>query len=72
MKVKELVEYELEFYRQQCNFVGDEKDVFELRSKGIPLEEIAELKGYTYDGIKKISKGVSDKMVRVRHYFGTF
>ena len=72
MKIKKLVEYELEFYRQQCNFVGDEKDVFELRGKGIPLEEIAELKGYTYDGIKKVSKEVSDKIIKVQQHFGTF
>ena len=72
MIVSKFIEPELELYRKQCNFVGVEKDVFEMRSKGIPLEEIAEIKGFTYDGIKKVSKGVNEKIIRVQHYFGTF
>ena len=72
MKIKRFIEPELELYRKPCNFVGDEVDVFELRSKGVPLEEIAEIKGYTLDGIKKVSKDVSDKIPRVQHFFSTF
>lgn len=72
MKVKAFIEPELALYRKQCNFVGIEMDVFEMRSRGIPLEEIAELTGFTYDGIKKISKDVNEKIIRVQRYFGTF
>jgi transcriptional regulator len=55
---------ELEHLRTQCNFVGYETDVFELRSKGIPLEEIAEIVNMTVDGIKKISRKVNSKISR--------
>lgn len=55
---------ELEHLRTQCNFVGYETDVFELRSKGIPLEEIAEIVNMTVDGIKKISRKVNNKISR--------
>ena len=72
MIIRKLVEPELNFYRSQCNFVGDEIDVFEMRSKGIPLEEIAETKGFTVDGIKKISRNVNDKITRVQHFYSTF
>lgn len=72
MKIKDFIEPELDLYRKQCNFVGIESELFEMRSKGIPLEEIAELTGFTYDGIKKISKDVNEKIIRVRQYFGTF
>lgn len=72
MILKRFIEPELELYRSQCNFVGDEIAVFEMRSKGHSLEEIAEAKGYTTDGIKKISKAVDEKIIKVQKYFGTF
>lgn len=71
MKVKSFVQPELDLYRSLCNFVGDEIDVFEMRSKGIPLEEIAERTGFTLDGVKKISREVNNKIIRVQHYLGT-
>ena len=72
MKVKRFIEPELDLYRTKCNFVGHELDVFEMRSKDIPLEEIAEITGFTLDGIKKISKEVNNKISRVQNYYGTF
>ena len=69
MIVSRFTESELEYYRKQCNFVNTEIDVFEMRSKGIPLERIAELTGFTHDGIKKISRKVNDKINRAN---GTF
>ena len=67
MVIKRFTEPELRLFRDQCNFVNDEIDVFEMRSKGIPLERIAELKGFTYDGIKKISREVNTKIARIQH-----
>ena len=71
MIVSKFVKPELDLYRSQCNFVGAEIDVFEMRSQGIPLERIAEITGFTYDGIKKISKDVNNKIIRVQHFYGT-
>lgn len=56
---------ELNFLRDNCNFVGNEIDVFELRSKGIPLEQIAETLNMSAEGIKKVSRKVNNKIIRV-------
>lgn len=62
---------ELDHFRTQCNFVGHEKMVFELRSQGIPLEEIAELLNMSVEGIKKVSRKVNNKILKV-HKEGTY
>ena len=31
---------ECEFFRQQCNFTDEERDIFDLRVRGCPLVEI--------------------------------
>ena len=69
MIIADFTEPELEFFRRSCNFVGCERDVFELRSRGVPLEAIAEKVNMSVDGIKKISKKVNNKITRVT--FGT-
>lgn len=56
---------ELNYLRDNCNFVGNESDVFELRSRGIPLEQIAEMLNMSAEGIKKVSKKVNNKISRV-------
>lgn len=65
MKICAFTEIELEFFRCYCNFVGYERDVFELRSKDVPLEAIAEKLDMTIDGINKISRKVNSKIARV-------
>lgn len=56
---------ELNYLRDNCNFVGTESDVFEMRSKGIPLEEIAEILNMSAEGIRKVSRKVNSKITRV-------
>lgn len=56
---------ELNYLRDNCNFVGTESAVFELRSKGIPLEEIAETLNMSAEGIRKVSRKVNNKITRV-------
>ena len=56
---------ELEYFRDACNFVGNEALVFEMRSCGQSLEEIAEILGFSVEGIKKISRKVNGKIRRV-------
>jgi DNA-binding NarL/FixJ family response regulator len=45
--------------------VGVEIDVFEMRSQGFPLEEIAEKVNMSVDGVKKVSRRVTKKIIRV-------
>ena len=65
MIISDFTEIELDFFRRTCNFVGCERDVFELRSKGVPLEQVAEQVNMSVDGIKKISKKVNTKITKV-------
>ena len=67
MVVSDFTVPELDLFRQYCNFVGRERDVFELRSQGIPLEEIAERLNMSVDGIKKVSKKVNSKISRIHN-----
>ncbi len=65
MIIADFTEPELDYFRKTCNFVGDERTVFEFRSKGIPLERIAEYSNLSVDGIKKISRKVNKKINKV-------
>ena len=56
---------ELNYFRTNCNFVGLEVDVFELRSQGITLERIAEELNMSVEGVKRISRKVNKKIKRV-------
>lgn len=65
MIIKDFTEPELEYFRKTCHFVDDERKVFELRSDGIPLEQIAEMLNLSVDGVKKISQKVNRKIIKV-------
>ena len=65
MVVADITVPELTFLRNNCNFVGNELKVFELRSQGISLEEIAERLDMSVEGIKKVSRKVNNKISRV-------
>ena len=65
MVVADFTVPELTFLRNNCNFVGNELKVFELRSQGVPLEEIAERLDMSVEGIKKVSRKVNNKISRV-------
>lgn len=65
MLIKDFTVPELNYLRENCNFVGLELQVFELRSQGVPLEEIAPMLHLTIDGVKKISRKVNNKIIKV-------
>lgn len=68
MIISDFTEPELERFRTQCNFVNHEKGLFELRSKGYSLEEIAEQMNLTIDGAKKVSRKVNNKINKVKEH----
>lgn len=71
MVISDYTRVELEHLRTACNFVNNEREVFELRSQGLSLEEIAEILNLSVDGVKKISRKVNRKIIRVsggEHY----
>ena len=65
MIVSDFTVPELDRFREQCNFVGNEIQVFELRSQGVPLEQIAEYLNMSAAGIRKVSRKVNTKITRV-------
>ena len=65
MIISDFTRPELELLRDNCNFVGTETDVFELRSKGIPLEEIAEILNMSATNIGRVSQKVNNKIKRI-------
>lgn len=42
MKVYDFTVPELNYFRTYCNFTNDERQLFELRSQNMPLEQCAE------------------------------
>lgn len=63
MIISKFTEIELEYFRKNCNFVGDEILVFEFRSRGIELNKIAEALDLRIDQVKKISRKVNRKII---------
>ena len=66
MIVSDFTKPELDIFRENCNFVGSETNVFELRSRGIPLEEIAEVLNMSVENVKRIRRKVNGKIARVK------
>lgn len=66
MVVSDFTMPELDRLREQCNFVGNELQVFEFRSQGLPLEEIAEILNMSVTHIGRISQKVNKKIKKVQ------
>ena len=60
MTISEFTKPELDYFRQNCNFVNLEIKLFEERAQGISLEQIAEdlhmTNNAVYKRIEKFSK----------------
>ena len=69
MIIADFTKPELDMLRNNCNFVGCEMDIFNLRSRGVPLESIAETLNLSVDGTKRISQKVNNKISRVLAHF---
>ena len=69
MIISNFTKLELDVFRDNCNFVGSERAIFDLRSQGIPLESIAETLNLSIDGAKRLSKKVNSKIIRVQAHF---
>ena len=65
MVISAFTKPELDLFREYCNFVGFEKTLFEMRSQGVPLEEIAENLNMSVENVKRISRKVNGKISKV-------
>lgn len=69
MIIADFTKLELDVFRNNCNFVGNEQEIFDLRSQGMPLETIAEMLNLSIDGAKRISRKVNNKIIKVKSHF---
>ena len=65
MIIADFTKPELDYFRENCNFVNDEIQVFEMCSKGHTMEEIAEMLNISIDKAYKISRKVKKKILKV-------
>ncbi len=65
MKISKFTKPELDYLREQCNFVNYEITLFEMRASGHTIEEIAEELNISPEHAYRISRQVNDKIIRV-------
>lgn len=65
MIISDFTAPELEYFRENCNFVNLEKQIFERRAEGISLQQIAEDLDISYDYARHLSRKVNKKILKV-------
>lgn len=65
MTISNFTKPELDYFRDNCNFVNLEAKVFELRAGGYTLEYIAEQLDISSDYARKLSQKVNKKIIKV-------
>lgn len=65
MNIADFTVPEIEYFRNNCNFVGLEKDLFEMRVNGNTLDEISEALNISRDWAGKLSQKVNRKIIKV-------
>lgn len=65
MIISDFTAPELDYLRQNCNFVNLERDLFEMRSSGETLEIIADKLCISIDYARRISQKVNKKIIKV-------
>lgn len=65
IRIPDFVEWELEYFRQNCNFSTEELEYFELRSKCKSNVEIALTMHVSEAKVSKLARKVKNKIIRV-------
>lgn len=65
MKIRDFVEWELQMFRDKCNFTEDELTYFNLRAKDKSNVQIAMEMNVSEAQVSKLARRVKDKMKRV-------
>lgn len=65
MKIRDFVEWELQMFRDKCNFTEDELAYFNLRAKDKSNVQIAFEMNVSESQVSKLAKRVKSKMLRV-------
>jgi len=65
MKIRDFVEFELQYFRDYCNFTTDELTYFNLRAKDKSNVQIALEMNISEAQVSKLAKRVKTKMIKV-------
>ena len=65
MIISDFTKPEIDYLKENCNFVNLEIPLFDMRSQGITLEVIAEELNISIDTARKISQKVNKKIIKV-------
>lgn len=65
MQVYDFTKPELDMFRELCNFTPDEREYFELRSKGKSNVEISLEMNVSESKVSKLARKVKSKMIRI-------
>ena len=65
MKVYDFTVPELAYYEEFANFTPQEKTLYDLRRKQVPLENCAEIMHCEMTNVKKISRKVNAKIIKL-------
>lgn len=66
MIISDFVEWELDKFRNECNFTEEELDFFNYRAKNISIERIAEMMNVSIGKANKLSKKVKSKILKIK------
>ena len=65
MKICSFTRKEIEYFINECNFTDFELQLFNMRCKDIPLEKCAEEMNISISTVKRISKAMKNKILKV-------
>lgn len=65
MKIYDFTQPELNYFREYCNFTPEQRTSFEYRARNVPLEQCAELMNVSVPTIKRLSRKVNNKIIKV-------
>ena len=65
LKIPNFVEWELDYFRMNCNFSSEELEYFNLRAKDKSNVQIALAMNVSEAKVSKLARKVKDKMLRI-------
>ena len=65
MQIYNFVEWELQYFRDECNFTPDELTYFNLRAKYYSNQQIAIQMNISEGKVSKLAKAVKTKILKV-------
>ena len=64
-RLRDFVEWELEYFRKECNFTDEEMEYFNLRAKNKSNIQISIAMSVSESTVAKLARGVKKKVIKV-------